>query len=281
MSCRGFIHRRHVPFYSSMYVCICKRMSVAIVAARLLGSWTMGKRTKPADLPLEAATDLFKNHLPMEPSPKLLWASAGPPSASKRPGVPWQTVQRLRPVLSDALDATGGRVMTQVTFTRQLKDHWISKGFVWAYSDVERCSYRIRAYLSSLLNFRRQQLKNDRKVPARWSELQSLLNKIHISDDEEEVDEELLDVQLVEDEYCPSPEVVELSSQEDPTLGVSTSQVDCEDLDEVERRLFWTPPLSKTSASDSGGSSATKAAPPPPHLRLHAHCCRPLRSMLS
>ena len=94
-------------------------------------------RTKATDMSDEAAVKFLETAVPVSPSPKTLWQFLTKDGA-KRPGVHWPSVEKLKHVVSDIPDATGGRCFRQVRFAKQLTSFSLKSGIVWA--PVEVCA---------------------------------------------------------------------------------------------------------------------------------------------
>ena len=92
-------------------------------------------RTKPTDLSDEAAMKFLEPSVPISSSPKNLWLFLTKDGA-KRPGVHWPSVEKLKHVVSDILDATGGRCLRQVRFAKQLTSLLLKSGIVGTLVEV-------------------------------------------------------------------------------------------------------------------------------------------------
>jgi hypothetical protein len=109
-------------------------------------------------------------------------------------------VDKMRPFISDLLDQTGGRVLRQVKFNKQVHTYLHSHQLNFSILDTESCTYNVRKVTGGLLN-----TKRDRKrPPARYQHLQVLVNKMHVSDDESMRNDDGEDTDDDEDdESCP------------------------------------------------------------------------------
>ena len=218
------------------------------------------KRTRPVDLGHDVAEDIFKMHVPLDLSPKTLWQYKVK-EGSKNPGVQWMYVAKVRPLLSDILDKTGGRLVRQHIFHNQFRRFLLSKNLTWSLSDSEAPILRLRTMMSGLLKCK----TGGRKPPRAYESLTSLLDKIHVSDDEgqdnveDDVDSPAAEPQTVVD--------VSSSSEEDHVKGKPASIIDSavqpEDIDELAARLFASsspaPPLPTTPLRRQSATSPPTA----------------------
>lgn len=92
-------------------------------------------RTKAADLSDEAAFAVFSSGVPIGSSPKSLWPYFHK-DGTTRPGVQWPAVEKLKHVISDVLDASGGRCLKQVRFTKQLNQFLLKNAIMWTPTEV-------------------------------------------------------------------------------------------------------------------------------------------------
>ena len=122
----------------------------------------MRRRTKPVNIPDAAALELLEVHVALTAAPKTLWQYSAPPN-SKRPGCQWPWLKKMRPFLSDLLEATGGRVVKQKRFHRQVADFLKQHGKVWSLIDSEAAVYRLRMAMGAMLNHKKQ-VKKSRRV---------------------------------------------------------------------------------------------------------------------
>ena len=79
------------------------------------------RRTKPANIPDAVAFELLEIHVALTAAPKTLRQYSAPPNA-KRPGCQRPWLKKMRPFLSDQLEATGGRVVKQMRTLHRLVD---------------------------------------------------------------------------------------------------------------------------------------------------------------
>ena len=93
-------------------------------------------RTKATDLPDHAAKELLSKWVPLEVTPKTIWPYS-PKPGTKRPGVQWHHAAKMQQMLSDILDASGGRCLRQVKFAKQLHDLLLKNGVMWTPTEVE------------------------------------------------------------------------------------------------------------------------------------------------
>ena len=186
---------------------------------------------------------VLKAHVPLEVSPKSLWEYKCKPG-SKKPGLQWRYVMKMRPLLSDLLDASGGRVLRQVRFHAQLRSFLLSKGLVWATADSEAPCYRVRMVMSGLLNFKTQSVRSRKRLPEKFGELQTLLDKMRASDDEGEGLErgdEGSSCDEVEHEQAGPQALVDVSSTEEEACSpaVKNCIVEEKGVDELFVKAEW------------------------------------------
>lgn len=203
----------------------------------------MVKRTCPTDLSYDVAIDLFRMHVPLDLSPKTLWQYEVK-KATTKPGVQWAFVAKSRRMLSDVLDKSGGRVLKQSMLHSQFRSYLVQKGLIWSIADSEAPIYRLRTMLSGLLKHK----SSNRKPPRAYENLNSLLDKMHVSDDEGEEggaaggqdDESVVEVPTPDDEAA---EVVDVSSDDAAAEPMPcSSHVDEHYIDDLSSRLFASPP---------------------------------------
>ena len=106
----------------------------------------------------------------------------GTPSDWKRsPG--WSDVHRNRHCIGDVLAKTGGKNVHAHSFSKQLSRWLEEKGYRWSYSDVEAATYRLRAMLAQLRNYRRPRVAGAPLTPAptRWPHLNAMLEQVYVA----------------------------------------------------------------------------------------------------
>ena len=95
-------------------------------------------RTKAADLSDEAAFAVFSSCIPIGSSPKSLWPYHHK-DGTKKPGLQWPAVEKLRNSITHLLDASGGRCLKQVGFAKQLSQFLLKNSIVWTPTEVGYC----------------------------------------------------------------------------------------------------------------------------------------------
>jgi hypothetical protein len=194
-------------------------------------------RTKPTDLGDGVAEAIFRLHVPLDLSPKTLWQYEMKNGKAK---VQWANIMKARPLLSDVLDKSGGRSLRQSRLHKQFKDFLLSRGVHWSISDTEAPIFRLRTMLSCLLKCK----TSNRKPPRAYESLSTLLNKIHVSENEDEQNNEEQSVEEVPTPaYMPEVAEVVLVSSQESTAPMTTDgkYVDETEIDEIEKKLFASP----------------------------------------
>ena len=197
----------------------------------------MKKRTTSADL-LDADVDAA--------SDRHVRASAlDPAKLSKFPRKDtWTSANVHFGLLSEALEKSGGRVLKQVGFTRQLNAWLIRHGASWKLVDVERAAYRARQLLQKVLSYRR----DGKRAPRRHSQCQILIDKTHISD------ESCSDSESVVETPC---------ARKDTPLVDLLSDSDNESAD-LEAKIYPSTPRGARAKSSPTRASPSKGSPPKP-----------------
>ena len=204
----------------------------------------MKKRTKPTDIPDDAAKSFFENNVPLAANPNTLWAYKVPKGRTK-PAVQWAFIKKLRSTLSELLEITGGRVVKQQSFHRQFAAFLRNAERPWLLADTESCVYQLRMAMSALLSHK----TNGKTVPTRYAELTSLMDKIHVSDGsgaEAEDDNESQAGSMASDS------VIVLSSQS--TVMASPKRASVEDIASLHAEMFGTPSPKKAKLDETAST---------------------------
>ena len=206
-------------------------------------------RTKACTLPDGDVDSLLSAHvMASKLTPNKIFAYS---AKSKR-----QACKEWREFLSALLDKTGGRILRQKKWHAQLRCWLENQGKAWCWTDSEKAAYGLRQMLQVLLK-----RKSDfGRAPNRFKELDTLVGKVHVSDNEGEElanDDNDHDDDANSDpdtDSCVEVEIlprhvgapcVQVSSDSDWGLLVLGEEVTTQSLRELEMALYPSTPQKK------------------------------------
>ena len=122
----------------------------------------MPTRTKGADLDNAVAADLLGKHVPVgKCKPRQLWHVAMTKSGLASS---WASIKDAQPLLSDFLDATGGRIPRQHSLTLQVDAFLKHNNMFWSLTDVELAVKCVRCMMQSVLAKKRNNCAFPRSI---------------------------------------------------------------------------------------------------------------------
>jgi len=186
-------------------------------------------RTKGIDMDHKVLCQLLDEHAPMK-------AVKARKLFHKVNNNRWATLKQYREFCSELLSITAGRIPHQLKFQQSLHVWLSSQELEWSREDEDTSTLALRHLLSLLLGKKR----SGQRVPRKFEQLQTLVDKMHLSDGEDEDDNDV-DVEEVE---CKVQEIalLELSDTDghEEEDGARVQDVGI-DFDKLEISIFAPP----------------------------------------